>query len=642
MGGRRRSRGGPAPRKNATPSREARAGQSDKRRSSHAADKDVTYVLRRDLIAGAGAGLAGGLVFGLAMRVQGVLAEVAGLIGSASLGAGLTLHLVISVLVGAGFGAIFRYQPRGYAAALSGGLLYGQLWWILGPLTLVPLLLGRGPTWSLAEAAAAFPNLVGHLLYGSVTGLAFHALVTFYLRTTSELEGADTHIAVPDKRVVILGAGFGGVAAARRLEQLLRHEKRVEVTLVSQGNYLLFTPMLAEVASGALAARHISAPVRAAVPRTHFRRAEVEAIDTDARVVWVRPGATHSLEKLPYDHLVLALGSVPNYLGLPGLEENAFTLKTLQDATRLRNHVISLLERADAEPDPEERHRQLAFVVAGGGYAGTEMIAELFDLVHSVLRYYPHIDPRELRFVLVHSGDRILPEISMELAEYALSKLRARGIEFLLRVRVAGAGPDTVLLADGGRIPSRTLVWTAGNRPNPLLDTLPCEHNKAGAVVAESTLRVSGLTNIWAVGDCAEIPDAYNKDKPYPPTAQHALREGKLVAENIAAVLRGKAPKRFRFRAVGTLVALGHRTAIAELRGRKFSGPLAWFMWRTVYLGKLPSLEKKVHVALDWTVDLFFPRDIVLTANTPEARSPRSNASDSGIAAPRIAKEPAR
>ncbi len=571
-----------------------------------------------------------------------MLADVARLIGSASLGAGLTLYLVISVLVGAGFGAIFRYQPRGYAAALSGGLLYGLLWWLLGPLTLVPLLLGRGPTWSLAEAGAAFPTLVGHLLYGGVTGLAFHALVTFYLRTTPEREGADARIEMPDKRVVILGAGFGGVAAAQRLEQLLRNEKRVEVTLVSRSNYLLFTPMLAEVASGALAARHISAPVRAALPRTYFRRAEVEAVDTDTQVVRVRPGATHPIETLPYDHLVLALGSVSNYLGLPGVEENAFTLKTLQDATRLRNHVISLLERADVEPDAKERRRQLAFVVAGGGYAGTEMIAELFDLVHSVLRYYPHIDPRELRFVLVHSGDRILPEISMELAEYALGKLRARGIEFLLRVRVAGARPDTVLLTDGGQIPSRTLVWTAGNRPHPLLGALPCEHNKAGAVVADSTLRVVGLTNVWAVGDCAQIPDAYNDGKPYPPTAQHALREGKLVAENVAAVLRGKAPKPFRFRAIGTLVALGHRTAVAELRGRKFSGPLAWFMWRTVYLGKLPSLEKKVHVALDWTVDLFFPRDIVLTANTPEARPPGSNASDRGSAAPPTAKEPAR
>jgi NADH dehydrogenase len=245
------------------------------------------------------------------------------------------------------------------------------------------------------------------------------------------------------------------------------------------------------------------------------------------------------------------------------------------------------------------------------------MIAELFDLVYSVLRYYPNIVESELRFVLVHSGDRILPEISAELGAYALRKLQARGIEFLLNVRVAGATPDAVLLNDGSRVPTRTLVWTAGNQPNPLLKTLPCERNRAGAVVAESTLRVKGFENVWAVGDCAQIPDVYSDGKPCPPTAQHALREGKVVADNVAAALRGNALKPFRFRTIGILVALGHRTAVAEIRGWQFSGLLAWLMWRTIYLSKLPGLEKKVRVALDWTVDLFFSRDIVLTASSP-------------------------
>ena len=570
--------------------------------------------LRRDVIAGAIAGLIGGLVFTWAMQAQGLRAAVAGLLGL-TMGASTALDLLISVVIGATFGAIFRYQPLGYAAMLSSGVLYGLLWWILGPLTLVPVLAGRGPTWTIQEADALLPSLVGHILYGALTGLSYYILVTLYLRRVPE--AAVDRIAViveqPITRAVILGGGFGGVGTAQRLERLYSRDARLEITLISQSNYLLFTPMLAEVASSGLEAQHISAPVRAALLRTRFRRAEVTAIDPVARVVRVRATPSAPEEVLHYDHLVLALGSVPNFFGLPGLEAHSFTLKTLQDATLLRNHVIALLERADIEPDPEVRRRQLTFAVAGGGFAGTEMIAELLDLVHGVLHYYPNVGTREPRFVQIHSGNRILPELSPELADYAMRKLEARGIEFKLNTRVAGATDEAVLLADGGRVPTHTLVWTAGNQPHPLLKSLPCERNRAGAVIAQGTLQVQGFTNIWAVGDCAQIPDALNDGKPAPPTAQHALREGRVVAENIAAFQGGRPLRTFAFRTVGTLVALGHRTAVAEVRGWKFSGFLAWFMWRTVYLSKLPGLEKKLRVALDWTLDLFFPRDIALT-----------------------------
>ncbi len=608
--------------------------------------------LRRDVIAGAAAGFVGGLVFSWAMQAQGMRAAVAGLLGVTSLGAGLALDLVISILIGASFGAIFRYQPLGYAPTISSGVLYGLLWWIVGPLTLVPALLGRGPTWSLAEADAALPSLVGHVLYGALTGLGYYVLVTLYLRARPAGAAAPGLAAdravdwaeadVPATRVVVLGGGFGGVGTAQRLEQLFSRDARLEITLVSQSNYLLFTPMLAEVASSGLEAQHISAPVRAALPHTRFRRAEVEAVDAAAQVVRVRASPTAPVETLPYDHLVLALGSIPNYYGLPGLETHSFTLKTLQDATLLRNHVIALLERADVEPDADKRRRQLTFAVAGGGFAGTEMIAELLDLVQGVLHYYPNIQPGEPRFVLVHSGGRILPEISAELADYALRKLRARGIEFLLNTRVAGATPDAVLLGDSGQVPTRTLVWTAGNQPHPLLKMLPCERNRTGAVIVESSLQVKGFTNVWAVGDCAQIPDLYNEGKPCPPTAQHALREGKTVAENIAAARRAQPPAPFRFRSIGTLVALGHRTAVAEVRGFKFSGLLAWFMWRTVYLSKLPGLEKKVRVALDWTIDLFFPRDIALTLHAPTPTLPQTLGTDRGGAAGQAAPGAAR
>jgi NADH dehydrogenase len=577
----------------------------------------MSPTFRRDAAAGALAGLIGGLVFLWAQQSQGMRAAVGGVAGVTSLGAGTALDLATAALIGATFGLIFRYQPQGYAPTISSGVLYGLVWWIIGPLTVVPAVLGRGPTWSVKDANAALPSLIGHVLFGALTGLCYHALIGLYLRRRPQVAATAAPADSPVTRVVILGGGFGGVSTAQRLEQIFARDPTVDITLVSQSNYLLFTPMLAEVASSGLEPQHISAPVRAALLRTRFRRAEVEAIDVAAQTVLLRGGPAAPAETISYDHLALALGSVPNYYGLPGLEAHSFTLKTLQDATLLRNHVIALLEQADVEPDADERRRMLSFVVAGGGFAGTEMIAELFDLVHGVRHFYPNIHAGDPRFALVHSGTRILPEISPELAAYALRKLEARGIEFLLEARVAGATADAVLLADGRQIATRTLVWTAGNQPHPLLRTLPCERNRAGAIITESTLQIKGFANAWAVGDCAEIPDLLNAGKTLPPTAQHALREGRAVADNIAAMRRGRRPAPFRFRTIGTLVALGHRTAVAEIRGFKFSGLLAWIMWRTVYLSKLPGLEKQVRVALDWTIDLFFPRDIALTISTP-------------------------
>ncbi|MSP13276.1 MAG: NAD(P)/FAD-dependent oxidoreductase [Chloroflexi bacterium] len=575
--------------------------------------------LRRDLLGGTLAGLVGGLIFAWVIQAQGMMISVAGLVGSSSAAIGIVLHLVLSILVGASFGAIFRYQPDSYATTISSGVLYGLLWWIVGPLTLMRLLLGQGLTWSVAEASAAFPSLVGQLLYGAVTGLSFYLIVALYLSKLPEFMAAAETPHHPSRRVVILGGGFGGVATAERLEQLYPRDMELEITLVSQSNFLLFTPMLAEVASSSLEAQHISAPVRAALPRSRFVKGDVVEIDTATQVVKVRAGRSMPLEIIPYDHLVTALGSSANYYNLPGLETNTFALKTLQDATQLRDHTITMLEQADVKPNEAERRRLLTFVVAGGGFAGTEMIAELFDLVHNVRRYYPYVRKDELRFVLVHSGDHILPELTPELGEYALNKLQSRGIEFKLGARVAGATPEAVLLNDGSQIPSHTKVWTAGNQPSPLLKMLPYEHTRSGQIVTNDTLQVKGSTNIWAVGDCAQIPDLFNTGKYCPPTAQHALREGQVAAENILASIRGKPLKPFRFQTLGLLVALGHRTAAAEVRGYRFSGLLAWFMWRSIYLSKLPGLEKKVRVAFDWSLDIFFPRDIVLTTNAVQS-----------------------
>ena len=571
-----------------------------------------------------GWGAAVGLVTAAAVRL---LMGYQGMLDTPGVGAipAWGLFLGYGTAVGAAIGLVVGYRPGGRAAAASGGVLIGLLGWLLFALTVDPVLHGQPPTWSAAAAAAAYRELVADLLHGGLTGLLVHGALS--LRAKGSGSAGSPAEARRLSRIVIVGGGFAGLSAARRFQRLALRGAPVDVTLISDSNFLLFTPMLAEVASSSLEPSHISAPIRASVAHTRFRHAAAEDIDTDNRTV--RLAGSGPAESIPYDHLVLAVGSVPHFLGLPGIEEHAHTLKDLRDATGLRDHVIGLLERADhVEPDPIERERLLTFVVAGGGFAGAEVIAELFDLVHGVLHYFPGIVADEPHFVLVHSQDRILPELSAELAGYALDRLRARGIEFRLGVRVTEATGDDVVLGDGQRIPTRTFIWTAGNRPGPLVANLGGAHARNGALVTDPSFRAVGLDGVWALGDCAQIPDVDHDGANFPPTAQHAIRQGKVVADNIAAVIGGGNPTEFRFAAIGVLVALGHRTAAAEIRGHRFSGLAAWALWRGIYLAKLPGGEKRVRVFLDWLLDLVFPRDIVVAAPRSAASKPDRRAAE--------------
>jgi NADH:ubiquinone reductase (H+-translocating) len=554
---------------------------------------------------GSAVGLLLGLPVAALMRAQGMFDDPAAGVAAAG------LFVLYSTATGTAIGVVVGYRPRGLAVAASGGVLIGLLGWLLFSLSVDPLLRGQPPTWSVEAAAGAYRQLVGRLLHGGVTGAVLHGVLS--LRGARPRRGSVPADPAPLTRVVIVGGGFAGVSAAQRFERLAVRGVPVDVTVISASNFLLFTPMLAEVASSALEPAHISAPVRAAVAHTRFRHGAVRDVDTGNRAVLLASGSGPA-EWVGYDHLVLAVGSVPHFLDLPGVEQHSRTLKDLDDAVALREQVIGLLERADhSTADRAERGRLLTFVVAGGGFAGAEVVAELFDLVHGVLHYFPGITPQEPRFVLVHSRDRILPELSAELGAYALDRLRARGIEFRLGVRVTAASDQEVVLSDGDRIATRTFVWTAGTRPGPLIAMLGGTHAGNGALVTDPSFRAVGLDRVWAVGDCAQIPDRDSGGAPFPPTAQHALRQGKVVADNIAAVMAGRAPSEFRFTTIGVLVALGHRTAAAEIRGHRFSGLFAWLLWRGIYLAKLPSIEKRVRVLLDWLLDLVFPRDIVLT-----------------------------
>jgi NADH dehydrogenase len=415
------------------------------------------------------------------------------------------------------------------------------------------------------------------------------------------------HSSRPTK-IVILGGGFGGLEVARHLDRLFRHDEDVEIILVNSDNYFQFNPMLPEVAGSAIEAKHVVSPLRAFFRKVAFHEADVEGIDLAARRVTVAHGVTRHAHELPFDHLVLALGSVTNFRGLPGVAENALTFKSLGDAMVLRNRMIDLFEQADLECCAEERRPLMTFIVAGAGFSGVELAAALWDFCHAAGRFYRNIRPDETRLLIVHPGERILPELGPELADYALKKLRTRGVEVRLKTGIRAAGRGWVETSSGERIPAHTLVWTAGIAPNPLLQHIPCQKDRRGAVIVNPYLEVPDCPGVWALGDCALVADP-DTGHAYPPTAQHAIREAKALAANLATAIRGGLKRPFRFRTLGTFVSLGHRSAVAEVRGLRFSGFLAWWLWRTVYLAKLPRLERKVRVALDWTLDLFFPRD---------------------------------
>lgn len=411
------------------------------------------------------------------------------------------------------------------------------------------------------------------------------------------------------KHVVILGGGFGGVYAAIEFEKTLGRDADVDVTLVNRENFFLFTPMLHEVASSDLDMTNIVNPIRKLLRRVEFFHGEVESIDLEQKQIRVVHGQTHHGHTLPYDHLILAFGSVTNFYGLPGLAERALTMKTLGDAIYLRNRMIAHLEEANFECAASLRKPLLTFVVAGGGFAGVETIAGMNDFLREALPFYPHLRPEMLRLVLVHSGNVILPELGEQLGRYAHKKLSERGVEIRTNAKVVELSDHEVCLSDGTRLTSSTLVWTAGTAPNPLLATLPCQ-TKGGRLLVNDCLDVPGWPGVWALGDCALIPDQQTGGY-HPPTGQHALREAKIVARNVAAAFHGTSKQPFRFQTIGQLAAIGRRTGVARILGFNFSGVIAWSLWRAIYLSKLPRIEKKVRVVLDWLLDLIFSKDLV-------------------------------
>ena len=422
---------------------------------------------------------------------------------------------------------------------------------------------------------------------------------------------------MPQTRVVIVGGGFGGLKVAQTLEKEMHLGDSVEITLISRDNFLLFTPFLTEVLGGVLDEADVISPIRAFLKKTNFVMGEVTNVDMAAKSVTYRRPLTDEMETVQADHLVLSLGSTTSFYGQENVERHAFTLKSLDDATLLRNHLMATLEQANEETDGVARRAFLTVMVVGAGYTGVEAAGSIRDMLKGAAKSYPRVRPDEIRVLLADMAEEILPTIDPKLAKYAIRQLQKRGIEMRLGQKIAKIDERSVTLSKGEFVPTRTVLWSAGVIPSPLTQTLQCEKDKKGAIVTEPTMQVKGMDGVWAMGDCAHIPNLLEDGRPYTGTAQNAEREAKRLARNILGQLHGKKPEPFLFRTLGEFVNLGHQTAVAQIKFLKFSGLPAWFLWRGTYLVKIPHWSRKFRVVSGWTLDLLFGRTAV------ESETPR-------------------
>jgi len=463
------------------------------------------------------------------------------------------------------------------------------------------------------------------ILIGALVSLGFAGLVSWghWLlaqpargRGMRPMPGLPAAGDAPDRamrptRIVIVGGGFAGVFTASSLEKLLGRRDDVELVLISRENYFVFQPMLPEIISGTIGILDTVSPLRSLLPRTTIHVRDVESIDVGKKTVRLAPGFHPHSHDVPYDHLVVAPGTVTDFRGLPGLPEHALPFKNLSDALHLRSRVISALDEADIERENSALRKQLlTFVVAGGGFSGVEVVAELNDFVRAVARQnYPGIRPEELRVVLVHGTARILPEVPEKLGLHAQRLLARRGVELCLEARLASASGDRAVLSTGKVIETKTLVSTIPSSPHPLVDALSLPKGRGGKLEVDRHLQVKGETSVWALGDCALVPTA--SGEPCPPTAQHATRQATTLAHNLLATIDGEPLRTFDFKGLGKMGSLGRHNAVAEIFGVSISGFVAWFLWRTIYLAKLPGWGRRAKVAASWTFDLFLPPELV-------------------------------
>lgn len=613
---------------------------------------------------------------------------------SSAVTAGVAIHLITAISIGIAVGVFLYKTGILNISKISNGLLYGLLAGLIVfviffipvyQFVLIPQINNtinamehRISQREGSEYAPAIPTspeyqyadnfpltmivwLIIHLVFGTVLGAVSSSLsIRFGSRyrctrcdiSFSRIDSLQKHIqlvhgATPIqlKRILILGGGFGGIEVLRQLQKAFQDDVNIDITLVSRDNFFLFTPMLPEVASGMIETRHILTPIRTFCKRAKFYEANVESIDLKNKQVVI----AHSIGKqtcpinsrshtLKYDYLVLALGGKTNFFGMREVASNALTIKGVGDTIVLRNHIISMLEQADIEhEDLKLKGSLLTFIIVGGGFSGVETAGELNDFVReSIEHFYHNLDRSDARMILVNSGNRILPEVTEGLSEFALQQLRKNGVEVMLNTRLVGASQDGVKLNNGSLIPCNTLIWAGGALPDRLIGTLPCSHDKSGRIVANKYLEIDSYEGAFVVGDCAYITDQHT-GSPYAPTAQHALRQAKVATKNIILAINGNSKDKkltFDYKTKGVMALIGKRNGVGILFGHRVHGFIAWFIWRLYYLGNLPTAEKKLRVMVDWFIDLISKRDVTRLRTFTEENSVNASVNQATIQPP--------
>jgi len=580
------------------------------------------------------------------------LLVMARVVGSDSPEVGLALHITIATIIGIVTGVFLHRIIKFNISKIKNGLVYGILAGVvvfavfsipvsqvfLGP-NMAKILAELDPTMTFIEASelvnqnfvsGLIDSLFIHLIWGITVGVLASLLtrkiganyrchicdIEFSKMSTYEKHDENIHEnpSPSIKRILILGGGYAGVNVLKQLQETFESDTKVSISLVSQDNFFLHTPLLPEMATGMLASRHIATPIRSFCKRARYYQAKVDSIDLNNNKVTISRALDSKKRELEFDYLVIALGGKTNFFGNKNVEKHALTIKTLGDAIALRNRIISILESADQEEDPNVLSKLMTFVVVGGGFSGVETVGEINDYVReSVEKFYRNIDPEKIRIILVSAGEKILPEIG-DLGEYAMESLTKNGVDIIKNTKLVDAESEQISLDNGMKISFSTLVWAGGVTVDPVISKLDTEHSPRGNILVDKFLRIKNHPKVFALGDCASITDE-RTGKPYPPTAQHAVREARIVSDNITSSIKGNdSQKPFVYQSKGSMAKIGKRDGVALLMGRRIHGFTAWFLWRQYYLSTLPSAEKKFRVALDWFADLFFSRDITILA----------------------------
>ncbi len=434
------------------------------------------------------------------------------------------------------------------------------------------------------------------------------------------------------KHVVIVGGGYVGLYTALRLQRTLRRELRdgsVRITLIDPQSYMTYQPFLPEAAAGNISPRHVVAPLRRVLPKVRILNGKVSKVHHEARTLTFEPGAGQSRE-MEYDVVVMAAGSISRTLPIPGLEDAAIGFKTVGEAIALRNRVLALLDRAESSDDEDVRRRALTFVVVGGGFAGIEALAELEDMTEDAIGYYPSIEKKDLRWVLIEASNRILPEVGPEMGEWTAEQLRERGIELKMETFLQSCEGGLVKTSDGDEFESATIVWTAGVKPSPIVNSTDLPLDERGRIKTTTRLTVAGVKGAFAAGDIAGVPDMTKPGQYCAPNAQHAVRQSKVLGDNVTAYLRGEKLKDYRHKYAGSVAGLGLYRGVANVYGLKLRGFPAWFMHRTYHLSRVPTVNRKVRVVMDWTLSLFFKRETISLGEIEHPRDEFRAAAESG------------